>query len=61
MYKWLKKHLCNLEVDADTGSSVSIFILAIRTLPLSLKSVQNLHRLHCFLISGKSYILLVFL
>ncbi len=53
----------HLEVDADKGSSVSIFILAIRTLPLSLKSaaVQNLHRLHCFLISGKSYIIIVFL
>ncbi len=46
----------HLEVDADTGSSVSIFILVIRTLPLSLKSaaVQNLHWLHGFLITGKS-------
>ncbi len=51
----IKETLMHLEVDADKGSSVSIFILTIRTLPLSLKSaaVQNLHRLHCFLISGK--------
>lgn len=31
----MTKETLHLEVDADTGSSVSVFILVIQTLPLS--------------------------